>query len=547
MPFSSASKFLDVSPTSIVAPYDEVTVVSQRSLNALLKKAFDETPALHKVSFKAPPAGEDDDDFSGCKVIFDAPKVELQISTENRIAVLLLNIKGGSLQYLKVSGRQVSEETANVPAFTIALDVNLVVQQVPFTSLPGNIRTRFASSKDLTISKTFIDLKVASFARLRKSLTTLYGVVQDLTQTTMLTTYLEQYLKLLADNEKKFVFNYFATAPSSTAARAVYPLLSVTPTGNAVLQNLPANNSTEHTKTGEESLLAFLEMTEDGVMPRTQLPTADSNWAAGIDTRVENPVVVISKSKFLEKSIISKLTDINKRSTWIIDKAIVEATIAPPEVNYALAGHLGWQDAKESDLAWVPMSFENVPVDARVKVGGTGAWYHFKHADYRTSQSKMIYEVSQRATTENFIFVPEGIRAAGKTQIFVFGSTLVDFNTRRDFSSSSGWARNQWSTQIIFDSSKPEEPITVTTEDTVCGKTTMQTDDDEFGAKIIAPAKEQLERFEFSLRDLGTRLRRALQADWPFFIPVRGGPYYVDRAFFGKGLDFICEMKPHDA
>lgn len=75
---------------------------------------------------------------------------------------------------------------------------------------------------------------------------------------------------------------------------------------------------------------------------------------------------------------------------------MVEATIVPPEVKYALSGHLGWQDAKESDLAWVPMSFENVPADARVKVGGTGAWYHFKHADYRISQSKMIYEVSQR-------------------------------------------------------------------------------------------------------------------------------------------------------
>jgi hypothetical protein len=548
MPFSSASDYLDTSPTSLVAPYDEVTVVSQRSLNALLRKAFDETPALHKVSYKAPPDGDEDNgDFSGCDLIFDAPKIELQISTENKITVLLLNIKGGNLKYLKVSGRNVSEETANIPAFTIALDVNLIVQKVPLTSLPQNIKTHLALSKKPVVVKTLLNLREASLARLRKSQTTLYAVVQDVAQTTMLTLYLEQYLKLLGDNQEKFIFNYIATSPSFAMASSVYSLPFIVPTQDTVFQNLPTNNSAEETKTSDESLLAYLQMTEDGIIPRAQLPTVDSKWAAGIDTRVENPVVVISKSKFLEKSIISKLADINKRSTWIIDNAWVEATIIPPEVKYALTGHLGWQEATESDLAWVPLSFEDVPADARVKVGGTGAWYHFKKADYRASQSKMIYEVSQRATTENFIFVPEGIRAAGKVQIFVFGRTLADFHTRMEFSSCSGWAMNQWSTQITFDSSKPEEPITVTIEDIVRGKTATQSDDDEFEAKIIAPVKEQLEQFEFSLHDLGTHLKRALQEDWPFFIPVRGGPYYIDRAFFGKGLDFICEMKQRDA
>jgi len=219
----------------------------------------------------------------------------------------------------------------------------------------------------------------------------------------------------------------------------------------------------------------------------------------------------------------------------------------PPVVKYELRGHLGWEAAQESDIAWTPLSFEEVPADARVKVRGTGAWYNFKHPDYQADQSFVIYEVSQRSTTENFIFVPEGIPASGKTEIFVFGRTLVDFHMRKDFSSSSGWAMNEWSTKITFDSSKPEEPITITTDDIVRAKTTMQADDDEFGANIIAPAKQQLEQFEFSLQDLGTHLKRALQEDWPFLIPVRGGAYYIDRAFFGKGLDLICEMKQHDA
>lgn len=125
MPFSSAPGYVDTSPTSLVAPYDEVTVVSQRSLNALFKKAFDETPALHQVSYKAL-NGDDGDDFSGCDIIFDAPKIELQISTESKpyidclnlhrltgqftdkITVLLLNIRGGNLKYIKVAGRNVS-------------------------------------------------------------------------------------------------------------------------------------------------------------------------------------------------------------------------------------------------------------------------------------------------------------------------------------------------------------------------------------------------------------------------------------------------------
>lgn len=105
---------------------------------------------------------------------------------------------------------------------------------------------------------------------------------------------------------------------------------------------------------------------------------------------------------------------------------------------------------------------------------------------------------------------------------------------------------NDWSTKITFDSSKPEEPITVTVEDFVRAKTTGDADDAAFGEKIIAPVKQQLEQFEFSLQDVGTHLKQALQEDWPFFIPVRGGAYYIDRAFFGRGLDFICEMKQRD-
>lgn len=87
MPLSTASDFFDSSSTSLVAPYDEVTVVSQRSLNALLQKAFDEIPALHKVGFKAPAEGGDDKDadtFSGFDAVFDAPKIELQLSTESK-------------------------------------------------------------------------------------------------------------------------------------------------------------------------------------------------------------------------------------------------------------------------------------------------------------------------------------------------------------------------------------------------------------------------------------------------------------------------------
>lgn len=68
-------------PPSLIAPYDVVTVISQRSLNAHLQRAYDATPLLQSASFK-PPA-EEEDDYSGFDVSFDAPKVELQLATES--------------------------------------------------------------------------------------------------------------------------------------------------------------------------------------------------------------------------------------------------------------------------------------------------------------------------------------------------------------------------------------------------------------------------------------------------------------------------------
>lgn len=68
-------------PPSLIAPYDVVTVISQRSLNAHLQRAYDATPLLQSATFK-PPAAEEDD-YSGFNVSFDAPKVELQLATES--------------------------------------------------------------------------------------------------------------------------------------------------------------------------------------------------------------------------------------------------------------------------------------------------------------------------------------------------------------------------------------------------------------------------------------------------------------------------------
>lgn len=95
----------------------------------------------------------------------------------------------------------------------------------------------------------------------------------------------------------------------------------------------------------------------------------------------------------LPSAIISKLTRVSRRSTWIVDKAWVEATLL--EVRYELRGHLGCTEATESDLTWIPRSFEDVLLHARVKVTGTGASYHFKHTGYKSDRALLIYEVSQ--------------------------------------------------------------------------------------------------------------------------------------------------------
>ncbi|KIM41740.1 hypothetical protein M413DRAFT_444988 [Hebeloma cylindrosporum] len=216
-------------------------------------------------------------------------------------------------------------------------------------------------------------------------------------------------------------------------------------------------------------------------------------------------------------------------------------------VTYRLTGHLGWTDASEAQLAWIPVDSSLVSKDVREKVEGAGEWYHYNNHVERTATAK-LYRVAQKAKTDNWIFVPVGLNEPGTAEIALFGTTLVDFYTKVDLTGfSSGWVKSEWSTKISFDSSKPGEPVVVTTEDLILPTVTTETSDALLHegelAGVIAPAKDQLEQFHFGLQNLRQRLKLALEGDWPFFIPTEGGRLYVDKVFFSKSLDLVCELQ----
>ncbi|KAF5318714.1 hypothetical protein D9619_010771 [Psilocybe cf. subviscida] len=535
-------------PPSLIAPYDVVTVISQRSLNAHLQRAYDATPLLQSASFK-PPA-EEEDDYSGFDVSFDAPKVELQLATENKIVVLLLNIKSGNLKYLKISGRKVNELEFPVPPITIALEVNLVSESVPFSTLPENIQATFTSSKDLEIRKTLLDFQTASLARLRKSQTTLYTVVEDISQSALIAGYVDEYLQRLAEKQDEFVFHYVASVPSAAKAKEAYVLPSIVPTGASAVHNVPANGP-EPVGTGvplgEDSLLAYLHMSEGTILPRAQLSEA-AKAIIDVEEGADTPVVVISRAKFLEAVILTQLAEVNKKSTWIVDTAYVEATLVPPTVNYTLAGDLGWTDATPEQLAPTRVDASTVSKDVLAKVKSPGAWYHYRNYNHKDDTS-IVFNVAEKATTENWVFVPEGLDTQGKATVHIFGSTLVGFHTKLDINGSSGYMKSEWSTIITLDSSKPGQPIVCTTDDIVRPKITEKVTEEatlhagELADNVIKPARVLLDKFVFSLQEVAQRTTDAFRSDWPFFIPTQGGSLYVDKVYFSKGLDLVCELQ----
>lgn len=188
---------------------------------------------------------------------------------------------------------------------------------------------------------------------------------------------------------------------------------------------------------------------------------------------------------------------------------------------------------------------------------------HFKCQSCSAWSDKVVRNI---ATTENWVFVSEGLDTQGKATVHIFGSTLVDFHTKLDINGSryasfslvvplltlsftSGYMKSEWSTIITLDSSKPGQPIVCTTDDIVRPKITEKVTEEatlhagELADNVIKPARVLLDKFVFSLQEVAQRTTDAFRSDWPFFIPTQGGSLYVDKVYFSKGLDLVCELQ----
>lgn len=267
-----------------------------------------------------------------------------------------------------------------------------------------------------------ITFTAASLARLRKTQTTLYSVVEDISQSAVIAGYIDEYLQRLAEKQDDFVFHYVASVPSAAEAKEAYVLPSIVPTGAPVMQNLPATGpqDTVTVSISDDNYLAYLHMSEGTALPRVLLsePVRVTNTVTQrpvylgmclstiivlqareiIDVKgpLDTPVVVISRAKFLETVIFMRLAEVNQKSTWIADTASVEATLVPPCVEYALTGHLGWVDATPEQLTPTRVDASSVSKDILAKVHGPGAWYHYKNFNGKEATSKSVFKVTQK-------------------------------------------------------------------------------------------------------------------------------------------------------
>ncbi|MCJ1398402.1 hypothetical protein MMC11_001600 [Xylographa trunciseda] len=289
-----------------IAPFDQVTIVSQNSINANIFFPWDKSTTLKAIT------GNASSPDSSINAFMAAPTVGLIGTQGGTQLYFYLNLAKGNLMYRTGQGSSSQQHTIPIVAgptttrhgWTIAYIVNL--DPTSIAGLPPDLAKKVNVAGSYSVTQLLTDFETAQLVSFESDETYTYGLDSDgqAALTTLLTIWMGQSSSKLVSS-----LGYSVTVSDPGSANKDAP--SFPPTG-VDFQIIPYRdqNGNVSSSNGLNSL-AFLEMTQKHAMPD---PSKWQSWAANWlhESSTEAGVMVVSKANFWDTYLLSKLTPIHR-------------------------------------------------------------------------------------------------------------------------------------------------------------------------------------------------------------------------------------------
>ncbi|KIM41738.1 hypothetical protein M413DRAFT_137225 [Hebeloma cylindrosporum] len=371
--------------------------------------------------------------------------------------------------------------------------------------------------------------------------TTVQDQIKDLTAKASFNIFITKYFIELGNRKDDFVLHYVPLATDEGRKKFAMPTI---PPIDFTFQNMPfVLSASDNGQASDDNMLVYLQITGDPAtrtLPRELLPIS-ANWVVPTPDNTDryDGTVALSKSIFVDGWLLPKLAAFNKDSTWIVKNCYWK----PKGLGtvFSLTGQLGRDGASADDLKWETVEAKDVDQGAKNKVKGSGQWYKYYHYSNK-DDNEGLWRVWQKGTTRNWLFIPEGYNDQGKCEIFISGSTFVEFYVHVDLPASRGWVKGEWSTSLILDGVNDGELVIKAGD--INPTITNEVDEAWLHAGEISHFTEPCERGlkKLSMTYILNEMRSVFQNGWDFVLPG-GGDFYINKAVFNGEKDLLCELK----
>ncbi|KZS87300.1 hypothetical protein SISNIDRAFT_471056 [Sistotremastrum niveocremeum HHB9708] len=529
-----------ISSTKIYS-YDQITVISQKAINHQLSLMYRVNKTLQKISVKL-----EGDDYGGLEATLDAPKIELQIGTQNRSAYYFIYLKSGKLNYWIGQGRSAQEASCEIKDWVLALSVDLALESASFTQLPDNVKAKLKKLDDYSVQQLLIDFTSANISKYDASRSKI-DIPKDKNYNYAMSYWnllMTQYFLELANKDNSSVIHYL---PKVRKPQGQYAVPTLPPT-DLNFQTLPyVTGPADRGSVGENTMIVYLQMTGGNPMPRELLPIS-ANWVvppASKDAEGYDGTVALSKSIFRDGWLLPYLADFNRKSTWIVDQAYWKSD---PDnflkIGRILKGHLGWSTANDSDIKWTACSADEVDGEIKKKVGDAkGQWYKYAKYD-KKDDDHGLFRVWMSGDTKNWMFLREGFNSSGQSDVQLFGKTRVDLYAHVDLPRSTGWVEGTWNVALVFDGVHDGELIIKSIPEKITPVINSGSDEAWLREGDVKTFFNDVDSGlkKLSMQGLIDKLTNALGTSWDFCL-AGGDDFFIDKAVFNAEYDFLCQLK----
>ncbi|KIO21506.1 hypothetical protein M407DRAFT_28898 [Tulasnella calospora MUT 4182] len=511
-----------------IGVFDQLTIVTQRAING------DDAPDYYFIADLNPPT------------------VTLSLGPNKQTVVFNINIKSGKIGWYKGVGPKAKPLSEDLGPSRLALRVNMALDQLDQSKISDHIKTAVGKVDDYSVQQLLFDFTTADLISSTNGDGSDFNISQE--GKSQLYGLVNQYLELLqakgADGNpaEHNIINYTVTAKNPQAFTKA-PTCAPT---NLNFQNLPFvikesdRTSPDAVLGGKNSMLVYLQMTENRKMPNTLLEPA-ANWVMppfDETSELYDGVVCLSKASFLDGFLLPQLANFNRESTWVVDEAWWKAVDLGFNNEYKVSGHVGLtaqdlQDPFFKDYQWKLTSFEN------------GVRKYEYHKTHRKDDNHGLWRVWQEGRTSNYLTIPEGLDSSSKYVMKLSRNTMIETYPHLDGIGEIGKTRSLvtciWNASLILDgvdngelhitAEIPKEPIIRTDEmESFLYPNIMD--------KIMDRIRNGFKYSEFA--NLQASLEKLFNGSWAFVF-AQGRDFFIDKACFNREGDLLCQLKYRSA